>query len=262
MSTLSLNTQTVQKRENVAIFCDFQNVGKIAKNANLLLDFAKMQGKVKWQNFYYNSKHKNQVDAKNKFEALGFNCVDVPDSSKNSADNRLIADCVKTIAFNPSLNIIILVLGDWDFAGLICILKQVRKKVVILAQKGSASPKLINLVGAENFRFIDDLPALVERTNQPQVNVIHAQISYNEAVESLVKAVNKALSQNKPTNYSYLNELMRQICPNYQGVATISTPDGKKFKSFGQFIDMVVKEGKVKRQNQHLFLMELNQIAA
>ncbi|MBC5794659.1 hypothetical protein H5968_05755 [Sphaerospermopsis sp. LEGE 00249] len=55
---------------------------------------------------------------------------------------------------------------------------------------------------------------------------------------------------------------MRQIWPNYQGVATISTPDGKKFKSFGQFIDMVVKEGKVKRQNQHLFLMELNQIAA
>jgi hypothetical protein len=264
MSTLSVNTQTVQKKDSVAIFCDFQNVNSITKNADLLLDFAKIQGSVNWKNFYYNSQHKNQVDAKNKLELLGFNCVDVPDNSKNSADARLTFDCTQLFApkLSPIPNIIILVLGDWDFAGLISMLQAIRRKVIVFAQKGSASPKLINLVGAENFHFIDDLPALVKRKIQPQVNIIHPQISYNEAVECLMKAVKKALSQNKPTNYSYLNELMRKISPHYQGIPSISTPDGKKFKTFGQFIDMVVKEGKVIRQNQQLFLMELDKIAA
>lgn len=262
MTSLSLKTQTVEKKDSVAIFWDFQNVGKIKKNADLLLDFAKTQGSINWKNFYYNSQHTNQVNAKNKFELLGFNCVDVPDPKENSADYRIIADCVKTVAFNRSLNTILLVLGDWDFAGLICILKSLSKKVIVFAQKGSASQRLIKLVGSENFYFIDDLPQLVEKKNQPQTNVIHPQISYNEAVEYLIKAVKKAISQNKPTNYSYLNQLMGQISSNYQGISSISTPNCKRFKTFGKFVDMVVKEGKLKRQNQQLFLIELNQIAA
>jgi len=256
MSHLPLNTETVQKQDSVAIFCDFQNVSSIKKYADLLLDFAKIQGNVNWKNFYYSSYHKNQVDAKNKFESLGFNCVDVPDSSKNSADYRLITDCVNTIAFNPSLNLVILVLGDWDFAGLICILKQMRKKVVILAQKGSASPKLINLVGAENFHFIDDLHQLVGEKTQPQITVINSQISYNEAVECLIATVKNALRQNQPTHYSYIGKLMRKLFPKYQGVASISIPNGKKIKRFGQFIDMVVKEGKIRKLNEKLLLIK------
>jgi uncharacterized LabA/DUF88 family protein len=262
MSHLPLNIETVQKQDSVAIFCDFQNVSSIKKYADLLLDFAKIQGNVNWKNFYYSSHHKNQVDAKNKFASLAFNCVDVPDSSKNSADYRLITDCVNTIAFNPSLNLVILVLGDWDFAGLICILKQMRKKVVILAQKGSVSSKLINLVGAENFHFIDDLRKLVGDKTQPRTTVINSQISYNEAVEYLIATVKNALRQNQPTHYSYIGKLMRQLFPKYQGVASISTPNGKKFKNFGQFVDMVIKEGKIIRQNQELFLRELDKIPA
>ncbi|TAE58682.1 MAG: NYN domain-containing protein [Nostocales cyanobacterium] len=262
MTSLSLNTQTVQKKDSVAIFGDIQNVLSIVKYGDVLLDFAKMQGNVKLKKFYYNSQHKNQVDAKNIFQLLGFNCVDVPDSSKNSADKQLKDECYNAVAFNPSLTTIILLSGDGDFAVLIAILKAMGKKVIVFARRGSTSKRLINLVGAENFHFIDDLPALIERKTQPQINDIHPQISYNDAVKYLVKAVKKAISQNKPTNYSYLNELMRKFSPHYHGISSISTPDGKKLKTFGQFVDMVVKEGKIIRQNQHLFLVELNQIAA
>ncbi|MBO1053118.1 NYN domain-containing protein [Dolichospermum lemmermannii CS-548] len=254
MRHLPLNTETVQKQDSVAIFCDFQNVGLITKNADLLLDFAKMQGIIKWKNFYYNSLHKSQVDAKNKFELLGFNCVDIPDNSKNSADKQLNKECCRTVAVNPLLKTIILVSGDWDFAGLITILKAMGKKVIVFAQKGSASQRLINLVGDENFYLIDNLPKLVQKRNQPQITNIHAQISYNEAVECLKKAIKKAVTQGKPTNYSYLSKLMRQLLPKYQGVPSISTPNGKKIKTFTQFVDMVVKEGRIIRQNQDLFL--------
>jgi uncharacterized LabA/DUF88 family protein len=256
MTYLPLNTQTVEKKDSVAIFGDIQNVLSIGKYCNVLLDFAKMQGNVKLKKFYYNSQHKNQVDAKNIFQLLGFNCVDVPDSSKNSADKQLKDECYNAVAFNPSLTTIILLSGDGDFAVLIAILKAMGKKVIVFARRGSASKRLINLVGAENFYFIDDLPALVERKNQPQINVIYPHISYNEAVECLLKTINEAVSQSKPTNYSYLSTLMRQMSPNYQGVASISTPDGKKINTFGQFVDMVVKEGKVRKLNEELLLIE------
>ncbi len=55
---------------------------------------------------------------------------------------------------------------------------------------------------------------------------------------------------------------MIQLFTKYQGVSSIYVPDGKKFKSFSQFIDVAVKDGKVRKQNQELFLTELDILAA
>jgi hypothetical protein len=258
MSHLPVKTQTV------AIFWDLQNVNSITKNAELLLDFANAYGSINCKNSYYSSQHKNQVNAKNKLELLGFKCVDVPDSSENSADARLTFDCTQLFKpkSSPTPNIIILVLGDWDFAGLICILKSLGKKVIVFAQKGSVSPKLIKLVGDDNFHFIDELSQLVGKKTQDHTTVINHQISYNEAVEYLIVTVKQAINQGKTTNYGYISQLMRQLYPKYQGIRSISTPNGKKFKTFGKFVDAVVNSGKIQRQNQELFLIELNELVA
>ena len=97
---------------------------------------------------------------------------------------------------------------------------------------------------------------MIGEKKQPQTTVINPQISYNEAVECLIATVKNALRQNQPTHYSYIGKLMRQLFPKYQGVASISIPNGKKIKRFGQFIDMVVKEGKVKKLNEKLLLIK------
>ena len=55
---------------------------------------------------------------------------------------------------------------------------------------------------------------------------------------------------------------MRQLYPKYQGICSISTPNGKKFNNFGKFVDAVVNSGKIQRQNQELFLIELNELVA
>lgn len=39
-------------------------------------------------------------------------------------------------------------------------------------------------------------------------------------------------------------------------------PDGKPFSRFSKFVDVAVKDGKVKMQNQQLFLIELDKLAA
>ncbi|MBD2439961.1 NYN domain-containing protein [Nostoc sp. FACHB-110] len=161
-------TQSKHNKTSVAVLCDIQNVQRIKNTATLLLEFAQLQGRVDYKKLYYNSHYPNQVSIKNILNKLHFESVDVPDSSENSADNRLIADCVKLFAPQhlPIPKIIILVSGDRDYAGLIAILQAIDKKVIVFAQKGSASNKLMQLVGNNNFYLVDELPELMKNTSQ------------------------------------------------------------------------------------------------
>ncbi len=261
----SSNIQTSQQKNYIGILLsDIQNVSSIKGKGHFLLKFAQSKGRIVCKNVYYNSHYIDQVCTKNELEILGMKGVDVPDHSENSADYRLISDCINCVAFNASVNIIILVLGDRDYAGLICILKALGKKVIIFAQRGSASPKLTKLVGNDNFHFVDELPQLVANSNktQPQYTDIVSQINCKEAIEYLIEAIKTASIQGKPTVFGRIDRLMRKRCANYQGYLSISTDDGKKFKSFSQFIDVAVKDGKVRKQNQELFLTELDILAA
>ncbi|MEH2294288.1 NYN domain-containing protein [Nostoc sp.] len=260
----SYKKQTSQHKNSIGIFADIQNVSSIKGKGHLLLKFAQSKGRIGCKNFYYNSHYIGQVCTKNELEILGMKGIDVPEHSENSADYRLINDCINWVAFNASVNIIILILGDWDYAGLICILKALGKNVIIFSQRGSASPKLVKLVGNENFYFVDELPQLVGNSNKTQTQNmdIVSEINYNQAIEYLIEAINIASSQGKPTVFARIDKLMRQRYANYQGCSSISMSNGKKIKSFSQFIDVVVKDGKVRKENQELFLTELDMLAA
>lgn len=133
-----------------------------------------------------------------------------------------------------------------------------------MLNRGSESPKLIKLVGNYNFHFVDELPQLVANSNKTQLQNIDivSQINYKDAIEYLIEAIKTVSSQGKPTVFGRIDKLMRQRCTKYQGYLTISTDDGKKFKSFSQFIDAAVRDGKVQKQGQELFLVELDKLAA
>lgn len=245
---------TVSK-DLVAVLGDIQNVPLIKNYGNLLQDFAKSEGRLNCSLIYYNSQHKNQVSAMNNMQSIGYKGIDVPDPSKNSADKQLIYDCIRLVASTQSLQKIILVLGDRDYAGLISVLLSLGKKVIIFAQRGSTSRKLVKLVGDENFHFIDELPKLVGEKTQPQTDSIPSQISYNDAVNYLLEAINAAISQGKGTGFGPIGSRMRQLFPQYQGVEFILTPDGKKFSKFTNFVEAVAKDGKVRIDNKELFLI-------
>ncbi|MBD2487363.1 NYN domain-containing protein [Aulosira sp. FACHB-615] len=160
---LPYNGKTSKRKNSVAIFCDIQNVHLSKDKAQLLLDFAQFQGRIDYKKLYYNSHYPGQLTSIKNLESLEIDCINVTDLSKNSADHRLMADCVKLFAPNRTTipNIIILILGDWDYAGLIALLQAMKIKVIVFAQRGSASPKLMGLVGDSNFHFVDELPNLV-----------------------------------------------------------------------------------------------------
>lgn len=246
---------------SVGIYWDLQNVSLNQKQANCLLDFANFKGHLIHKKVYYNSLCQNQASAKDKLESLGFYCVDVPCPLKNSADNQLKSDWFDDILNNLSLDIVILVSGDGDFANPIKLVQKLGKKFIVFARLGNVKQKLKEV--ADEFYFVDELPKLVVDNAQPQTTSLLSKITYEDAIKCLIEAIKTALSQGKRTVFNSIDKLMRnsQRFPNYQGVSSILKPDGKTFSQFGKFVDAVVKEGKIRRQNQEVFLVEVDQTA-
>jgi len=259
-SNQSSNIQVRPQQLKVGISWDFQNVYLSQEQTRLLLAFAITKGSLISRRVYYNSLFETQASAKEKLQRIGFKCEDVTCSLKNSADNQLKSDLIDDVYNNHSLEIVILVSGDGDFANLVKFLQEKGIYVIIFAQRGNVKQKLKEL--ADEFHFVDELPQLVNNKTQPQTTYIEFKINYNEAVEYLIESIKTSLSQGKPTVFGYIDKLMRQRCHRYQGFSSISMSDGKKFKSFGQFVDAAVRDGKVQKQGQQLFLIELDKLAA
>ena len=257
---LASNGQTSQCKPLVYIAWDFQNVklksNKLLNFASNLLAFASNKGRLHYKMVYYNSQHIDQASAKKNLDNLCFNWRNVPCTSKNSADNQLIADCIRRVAFKPSPDIIILVLGDWDFAGLICILRSLDKKVIVIGQRGSESKKLIKIT--DEFYFVDELPQLVMYKTEPQMAFFQSQFNYEDAIDCLIQAIKTALGEGKRTDFSCIGKLMRRnpSFPTCKNFPSLCKSDGTKITCFSKFIDAVVKDGKIRTQNQELFLIE------
>ncbi|MDP5017522.1 MAG: NYN domain-containing protein [Dolichospermum sp.] len=260
VSSLQTTEKAKQQQLKVSIYCDFQNVHLNSELSTELLELAESKGRLITKKIYYNSLVDNLSGIKSSYENIGYQMLDVTCSLKNSVDNQLKSDVIDDICQNNAPDVVILVSGDGDFANLVKVVRDKSKYVIIFARKGNLKKSLKDV--ANEFHFIDELPQLVGKKTQPQTTVINPQISYNEALGCLIETVKQTISQGKPTNYSYIDRLMRQLYPKYQGISSISTPSGKKFKNFTKFVDAAVNSGKIQRQNQELFLIELNELAA
>ncbi len=257
---LAPNSQTSQQKPLVYIGWDLQNVSlkqpnKLQEFASNLLIFCSPKGSLHSQRVYYNSQHESQVAANKLLEKVGYQGINVPISQKNSADRQLIFDCLKKVVSKPSADIFVFVLGDKDYVGLICVLRSLGKKVIIFAKRGSESKKLKSI--ADEFYFVDELPNLVIDKAVIPNNSVSSGINYDDAVKCLIEAIKIANSQGKCAVYSTIDKLMRQSqhFPNYKGVSTIHKPDGTKFSSFSKFVAAVVKQGKIKLQNEEMLLV-------
>ncbi|QLE58039.1 NYN domain-containing protein [Nostoc sp. TCL26-01] len=254
------NRQKTDKKSLIAFASDYQNVRLTIDSANLLLEFAKSKGRLIYKNVYYNSQCENQSAAKDNLASFNFTWINVPCPLKNSADNQLMVDCLEYIHRDMSPDVFILVSGDGDFAKLVSNLQKLGKYVIVFARFGNVKKELKEL--ADEFHFIDELGQLVKQQTQHQNTSIQSFIAYNEAIKYLTEAIKSALNKKKPTTFPYVDNLMRQLCPQYQGVSSICKPDGQKFKNFSQFVDAAVKDGKVQKHDEELFLIELDKFAA
>ncbi|MEG3870317.1 NYN domain-containing protein [Microcoleus sp. B4-C5] len=256
-----IGKQTKQSQALVSIYVDLQNANSIKHLGSLLLEFAKFQGSLIDAKVYYNSLCPDQVSAKDKLQNVGFKCIDVPCPLKNSADNQLIADCLEDIDSNQSPDTVILLSGDGDFIKLVRNLQKLDKKVIVFAEQGQIKQRLKELVGSD-FHFLDELPSLVASKTQQQIQNIQCQLTYSEAVEYLMEAIKTALSKGKGTGLGFINNLMLQLFPKYQGVTFVYQHQGKTFSRFSELVKAAVKDGKIRLQDQQLFVIEADRLSA
>ncbi len=237
---------------HINIYCDWQNVPLKLELADLLLTFAQGKGNLVVNNLYYNSEFGNQVNLKEIFSSK-FNCVNVPCSLKNSADNQLKSDVLDHIHSNYCPDQIIIVSGDGDFKALVKDVKSHAIKVIVIANKGNVKQDLTEI--ADEFYFIEQLPNLVNNLTQKQTNLSKDYLTFDEAIACLIETIKIVIEKRKQTKLSLIASLMCQLFPNYQGVKSIIGPNGTKFKQFKKFVESVELQGKVKLKNEQLFLV-------
>ncbi len=243
----------------ISLYWDYQNIPD-AKLAIQLQRFASSLGRVVNSKVYDNWERASKASKIDIF-SLGFECINVSQSTKNAVDFELVIDCVGELVNAHSPDIFILVSGDGDYETLVRKLQGKGKKVIIFAQRGNVNKTLKKL--ANNFHFVDELPNLVGDKFLPQNTHVQPQtISYEDATKCLIEAIKTALQKSKCTRFETIDKLMRynKRFPNYCGVSCIRKSDGTTFGKFKKFIAAVAAEGKVQvrtvGQLKELFLIK------
>ena len=149
--------------ENMAVFCDFENVALGAHDAHYdLFDIRKvlerllLKGNIVVKKAYCDwSRYKTFKDS---MHEASFELIEIPhvrQSGKNSADIRLVVDALDLCYTKPHVDTFVIISGDSDFSPLVSKLRENNKAVIGVGVKNSTSDLLI--ANCDEFIYYDDL---------------------------------------------------------------------------------------------------------
>lgn len=154
---------SVSEDQNLAIFCDFENVAlgvrdaRIEKfNINLVLERLLVKGSVVVKKAYCDWERYKQYKAV--MHDAAFELIEIPhtrQSGKNSADIRMVVDALDLCYTKEHLDTFVIVSGDSDFSPLVSKLRENNKTVIGVGVKSSTSDLLMS--NCDEFIFYDDL---------------------------------------------------------------------------------------------------------
>lgn len=154
---------SVSEDQNLAIFCDFENVAlgvrdaRIKKfNINLVLERLLVKGSVVVKKAYCDWERYKQFKAV--MHDAAFELIEIPhtrQSGKNSADIRMVVDALDLCYTKEHLDTFVIVSGDSDFSPLVSKLRENNKTVIGVGVKSSTSDLLMS--NCDEFIFYDDL---------------------------------------------------------------------------------------------------------
>lgn len=151
------------ENQNLAIFCDFENVAlgvrdaKIEKfNINLVLERLLVKGSVVVKKAYCDWERYKEFKAV--MHDAAFELIEIPhtrQSGKNSADIRMVVDALDLCYTKEHIDTFVIVSGDSDFSPLVSKLRENNKMVIGVGVKSSTSDLLMS--NCDEFIFYDDL---------------------------------------------------------------------------------------------------------
>ncbi|MCH9671810.1 MAG: NYN domain-containing protein [Gammaproteobacteria bacterium] len=149
--------------ENMAVFCDFENVALGVRDAryaqfdiNRVLERLLLKGSIVVKKAYCD--WERYRDYKKVMHEASFELIDIPhvrQSGKNSADIRMVVDALDLCYTKSHVETFAIISGDSDFSPLVSKLRENNKTVIGLGVKKSTSDLLI--ANCDEFIYYDDL---------------------------------------------------------------------------------------------------------
>jgi len=151
------------KTQNMALFCDFENIALGAREARYaefdmkkVLERLLLKGSIVVKKAYCDwDRYK---DFKATMHEAAFELIEIPHvrmSGKNSADIRMVVDALDLCYTKAHVDTFVIISGDSDFSPLVSKLRENNKIVIGVGVKQSTSDLLI--ANCDEFIFYDDL---------------------------------------------------------------------------------------------------------
>ncbi len=152
-----------QQTNNLALFCDFENVALGVREARYaefdvrkVLERLLLKGNIVVKKAYCDwDRYK---DFKKAMHEAAFELIEIPHvrmSGKNSADIRMVVDALDLCYTKSHVDTFVVISGDSDFSPLVSKLRENDKTVIGVGVKKSSSDLLIS--NCDEFIFYDDL---------------------------------------------------------------------------------------------------------
>jgi uncharacterized protein (TIGR00288 family) len=152
-----------QDTENMAVFCDFENIALGAREAKYaefdvrkVLERLLLKGNIVVKKAYCD--WDRYRDFKKAMHEASFELIEIPHvrmSGKNSADIRMVVDALDLCYTKSHVDTFVIVSGDSDFSPLVSKLRENNKIVIGVGVKQSSSDLLIS--SCDEFIYYDDL---------------------------------------------------------------------------------------------------------
>jgi len=159
--------------ENLAVFCDFENIALGVRNARYaqfdirrVLERLLLKGSIVVKKAYCDWERYKEFKAA--MHEAAFELIEIPhvrQSGKNSADIRMVVDALDLCYTKSHVDTFVIVSGDSDFSPLVSKLRENNKIVIGVGVKNSSSDLLI--ANCDEFIYYDDLV----REKQPRKKV-------------------------------------------------------------------------------------------
>src|SRR5467141_917509 len=213
------------KTENMALFCDFENIALGARDAKFaafdmqkVLERVLLKGSIVVKKAYCDWERYKEFKAD--MHEASFELIEIPHlrmSGKNSADIRMVVDALDLCYTKSHDDTFVIISGDSDFSPLVSKLRENDKTVIGVGVKKSTSDLFIS--NCDEFIYYDDL-VRVEQTKkrrnvQPPAPASkispdkNNSLSVDRALELVTKTVD-ALRAERGEDYPIRGSLVKQ----------------------------------------------------
>ncbi len=241
------------KNENMALFCDFENIALGAREAKLpafdmqkVLERLLLKGSIVVKKAYCDWARYNEFKAD--MHEAAFELIEIPhvrQSGKNSADIRMVVDALDLCYTKAHVDTFVILSGDSDFSPLVSKLRENNKVVIGVGVKGSSSDLLI--ANCDEFIYYDDLVRDTKRSvrnkraAKPAPKTPGAadgdqkQVALDLLMET-IEALFKERGEQEKVWGSMVKQTLKRRKPGFD-----ETYHG--FKTFGQLLEEAQKRG-------------------